>query len=116
MATMMATLADQAIDGLDVVSARGVVRVRDGHTTWLCRESQWDAALAALAQRPALDDEDAGMHAYSDLCQRVRGPVVDRDASPRGSREEIAEMLRDAISGGLIDEDDALAREAQRAR
>lgn len=104
MSTHM-TMADQAVSGLDVEIDSGIVRVRDGHDTWLCRESAWDAAIAGLAARDAIVAE-ACADAYSALCAAVRSPVASINGTSRG---DIVTLVREAYDVELIDADDARA-------
>lgn len=101
----MATMADVAVKGLDVLAAAGIVRVRDGEDTWLATEIAWDEAVRDLSDREASDDADAS-HAYTLLCRKVASPIASINGTSRG---EIAPMVRRAYAAELIDADDAKA-------
>lgn len=103
----MATMADVAVKGLDVLAAAGIVRVRDGEDTWLATEIAWDEAVRDLSDREASDDADAS-HAYTLLCRKVasESPIASINGTSRG---EIAHMVRRAYAAELIDADDAKA-------
>lgn len=98
------TLAEQATMGLDVVSARGVVRVRDGQDTWLCRAAAWDAAVAKLGEQKAYSSDDGGADAYRALCDEVAAPIASVNGRSRG---DWARLVSDAVSADLVDPDDA---------
>lgn len=109
----MKTMADVATDGLDVVAARGVVRVRDGQDTWLAQTAAYEAAVEVLAKRPVPADEDlddAGMRAYSELCRlvSVASPVVSAIGSSRGTPEEQRGLVAVALGAELVDPDEAV--------
>lgn len=101
--------AEQAVDGLNVTAAGGVVLVDDGHTKWICSEDSYDAAYAALAKlRPLKDDEDGG-EAYSELCRRIGAPMAALDDGCAGGTQEARlALIRKALDADLID--DATAR------
>lgn len=104
MTTMTSeTRAGQAIEGLRVTCAGGVVMVRDGHCTWLCEESAWDVAYEALDERAALDGDDAGMLAYSELCReaRARSAIASNDAA-YGTHEAQTSLVHRAVAAGLL--------------
>lgn len=100
---MTTTIAEHAVNGLDVAAANGIVRVRDGADTWLCRESRWDAAIATLTD-DASDDDEGGSDAYTALCAAVGGPIATVIGVCRG---DWGSLVRDAVGAGLLDEEDA---------
>lgn len=109
----MKTMADVATDGLDVVAAQGVIRVRDGQDTWLARTAAYEAAVEVLTKRPVPADEDlddAGMRAYSELCRlvSVASPVVSAIGSSRGTPEEQRGLVAVALGAELVDPDEAV--------
>jgi len=101
---------EQAVAGLRVDQANGVVRVQDGGTTWLCRARAWHAAQAQLErQRPIMpgpdgDPDTCGMEAYDALCNAVSAPIISVGGSDRGSEPERAKLARWADKGGLLPE------------
>lgn len=103
--------AEQAVAGLDVTAAGGVVLVMDGHTSWLVDESRWDAAYDALAALPALEDDEGGAEAYAELCRatcRGGGVVAAIDGgSTHGAREAQEALVRRALEAELIDQETA---------
>lgn len=102
----MTTMAEQAVSGLDVVAAHGIVRVRDGQDTWLCREPAYDAAMASLEAREADESDEGGAEAYGELCRTVRrdSPIATVIGSAKGEWET---LVREAIAAGLVEADDA---------
>lgn len=102
-----ANRAEQAIDGLDITAAGGVILVEDGHTRWLCPENRYDAVYAALERMPALKDDEGGGEAYTQLCNRLwlscPIAVVDQDGHS-GSQEARHDLIRQALQAELIDE------------
>jgi hypothetical protein len=99
-----------ALEGIDVEAAGGVVRVRDGHDTWLCREAEWDAMVERVrsgAVRLSGADEDGYCDDYSTICAAVRGPVLTLNGSDHGTLEERRELLRAAVEAELLLETDA---------
>jgi hypothetical protein len=102
--------AEQAVDGLDVTAAGGVVLVEDGHTRWLCPEAQYDAAYAALAKLPPRKGDEADADAYSELCRRIGRdvPVAALDGGSNvGTKEDRESLIRQALDADLIDTDTA---------
>ena len=114
---------EQAINGLDVAGADGIVRVRDGQDTWLCWRVEWDEARRAMQTlEPVLyqdfeDEEPRGDEgeAYTQLCQAI-SEGVSLNGGWQGDRERCIEMLERALVEGLIDEGEALAKELESAR
>jgi hypothetical protein len=100
----MGTRAEQAIKGLDLTMARGVVRVCDGEDTWLCWQAEWDLALGKMLGVDAeeSDSDDDGAEAYTALCRAVRGSVASLNGTSRGN---LGGLLDAAFAGALIDED-----------
>ena len=105
------TRYEQAINELNIATAEGVVRVRDGHTTWLCEKAKWDDAAEQLDRRDALlnDDGDGGAEAYFQLCVAVVAPVVCLDGSDRGTEEEMVGLVVRAVRGELLRDTEPLA-------
>lgn len=94
----------QATATLDVTADGGVVRVRDSQDTWLCREANWNLAREALVGMAAGADCDA----YSVLCGLVRGPIVSRAGTDRGSAKARRELVRAAVAASLLRVGDSL--------
>lgn len=65
------TKYEQARSGLTVDAADGIVRVRDGVDTWLADEEAWDLVRLAMDDEAAVEGDEGGADAYSDLCRRV---------------------------------------------
>lgn len=98
--------AEQAVDGLDVTAAGGVVVVEDGHTKWLCPEASYDAAYASLAKLPPLKDEDDTSEAYDQLCNRIWTTcaiAVQDQEGHSGTQEARQTLIRQALDADLID-------------
>lgn len=95
--------AEQAVDKLDVVRQAGIVRVRDGNDTWLCRAAAWDAAYSGLETRPPIAGDEGISDAYTALCGAVAAPIASLIGSNRG---EYPALIRDAYACGLIQEGD----------
>lgn len=101
----MENVYEMAVRGLDVVRKAGMVRVRDGEDTWLCRARAWRAAEIALASRTADDSDESGSEAYGLLCGKVRniGPIASINGTSKGQYET---LVREAYEAELIDADD----------
>lgn len=103
--------AEQAVEGLGVTAASGVVLVDDGHARWLCPEDRWDAAYKAMEALPPLEGEEADVDAYGELCRRVSNggaPVASLDGgSDHGPAEMRRALVRQALDADLIDADTA---------
>lgn len=100
------TRAEQAVDGLDVTAAGGVVLVEDGHTKWLCPEERYDAAYAALESLAPVKGDGGDADAYSELCRRVGagGVVAAMDGGcDHGTANERHALVRRALDAELID-------------
>lgn len=95
--------AEQATAGLDVTAADGVVMVRDGMDTWLCEETEYDAAVEYLEGLRPLpnDDDDGGALAYTALCEHVGGAVASIIGACHGDWRA---LVARAIEAGLIDD------------
>lgn len=96
---------EQATDGLNVTSDRGVVLVRDGQTQWLCEEDAWDemrAALKALPPYPDANGERGSWHAYAELCEEVGGTIVGTGSNGQGTDAEQAALVRRAVAAELL--------------
>lgn len=102
----MATLAEQAVKGLDVREQGGVVRVRDGQDAWLCGRTAWADAIAKISGLDADDADEGGAEAYSRLCRAVSAPVASINGTSLG---DIGDLVREAYALDLIDADDAKA-------
>jgi hypothetical protein len=100
----MLTMAEQAVTGLEVAIADGVVRVRDGHDTWLCTRGEWDRAIGKLADMEADESDEGGAEAYTALCATVRAPIASIDGPCKG---DFAALVRDAVDAGVIPEEAA---------
>lgn len=100
------TRADQALAGLDVVAANGIVRVRDGMDTWLCRQPNYDAAVQYLELCEAYPSDEGGADAYTALCRLTSGggAVASVVGTCRGDWQA---LVREAVVAGLVDPDDA---------
>lgn len=109
-ATVM-TNFDAAIDGLDVVVGRGVVRVRDGNDTWLAPRAAWDKAAEVMDGQDVDASDGGGAEAYSELCRRVArgGLIVSLSGVSRGTDDEQEALVRAAVVEGMLDVDEPLA-------
>lgn len=93
---------EQAVDGLDIEAAGGVVMVADGHCTWLADEDAFDLAADRLADLAVLDEDEGGGEAYGQLCSAIRGPVANTDGGgTRGTEAERAALVSAARAAGL---------------
>lgn len=106
--------AEQAVDGLDVTAAGGVVLVDDGHTKWLAPEKKYDAVFATMARMPPRSDtgNESCADAYTELCARIgagdKTPIAALDGGCGGGPREARHVLiRQALEADLIDEDTA---------
>ena len=100
------TMMDAALEGIGVEAAGGVVRVRDGHDTWLCWELEWDAMTERVlsgAVRLAGPDDEGRSDDYSTICNAVRGPVLSLNGGDRGSPEARAKLLSAAVAADLAE-------------
>lgn len=105
-ATDRESALEAALDGVDVEAAGGVVRVRDGHDTWLCWEMEWDAMTERVldgAVRLTGPDDEGRSDDYSTICTSVRGPVLSLNGGDRGTPEQRAELLRAAVAAELAE-------------
>lgn len=69
------TRYEQAVEGLSVAVAGGVVVVDDGQTEWSCSEAAWVTARTRLEMQAPISDEDDGTaagQAYGQLCTLAR--------------------------------------------
>lgn len=96
----------QAIEGLRIDKGEGVVRVRDGQTTWLCRARAWHAMQAQLESQPPREDEPDYMtgkqSAYEDLCRAVSSPIISLGGTDRGPEAERRKLARWAAKADLL--------------
>lgn len=100
------TRAEQAVKGMDITTAGGIVMIDDGADRWLCHESDWDARYAELNTCAPYESGDANediIAAYDDLCQ-IHGPVASVIGSSQGEYEALVQR---AVAAGLIDQDTA---------
>ena len=97
----MNSLYEVAIKSLHIVRSAGIVRVRDGADTWLCRAAAWEAARVRCERFAAGDDEG---EAYSRFCWAVRGDVASINGISRG---DYTMLVREAFDAELIDAEDA---------
>lgn len=83
--------------GVDYTVANGVVRVRDGHDTWLCTLEAWDTVTDVVDSRGG---------DYDDICRKIASPIASINGTSRG---DVDGLVRMAYAGELIDDDDARA-------
>ncbi|MFH1568987.1 MAG: hypothetical protein ABIL09_13405 [Gemmatimonadota bacterium] len=104
------TRYEQAVEGLDIARKSGLVRVRDGHTTWVCLRSAYEQAQMDLSEQDEDPEDEAGGEAYSALCSAITGPTIVGDGCELGTREERQALARRAVQEGLLDADEYLAQ------
>ena len=100
------TMMDAALEGIEVEVAGGVVRVRDGHDTWLCWEREWDAMAERVdegAVRLSGPDDEGYSDDYSTICGAVRGPVLSLNGGDRGTPAERSRLLVAAVAADLAE-------------
>jgi hypothetical protein len=104
---------EQAVDGLgDMPYGGGVVRIRDGHTYWLCSETAFDRAAEELRALPPLEGDEGGAEAYGELCRLTcrRSPIAAVAGDSRhGSDVAQHALIAGALYAGIIDADMARA-------
>lgn len=92
--------AEQALHGLTLQRADGIVLVNDGEDHWLCRERAWADALKVLEGKPAFESDDGNADAYDELCHLIDGPVASVIGSSTGAWRA---LVFDAFASDLID-------------
>ena len=103
---------DQARQGLTVDAADGIVRVRDGVDTWLCRSRDYGAVRVAMELQTPIDGDEGGPEAYSEFCRRVAALgelIVSGQGRERGADAQRLDLVRRAVAAWLLDRDEALA-------
>lgn len=108
--TTMTNRYELAVDGLRISIGEHAVLVRDGQTSWIGERWAWDEIRQRLEARAADDAADeAGMHAYGELCADMDGTVaiINGGGSQQGTRAERDALVRLAVDDGLIEQDEA---------
>jgi len=102
--------SEQALRGLEIDRADGVVVVDDGQTRWVCLEDAFDEVCQHLADLDALPGWEGDAEAYAELCQSIYGPVVASHGQDEGSEAECRELVARAFAAGLLDEGEHLVQ------